>query len=142
MSISGDSQVLLKRSKTNQFGRGVEVFLGATGDELCLVGAVQAYVAQQGVSPGAFYHTADGLPLTKARFVDHVRGVLARAGIPLSGYLGDSFRIGVATATSQARVSDSVIQALGRWLSLAFLRYIRTPREQLAQYTPSLTRGI
>ena len=36
---------LLKRSKTDQFGRGVEVFVGATGDEICPVRAVTAYAA-------------------------------------------------------------------------------------------------
>ena len=32
-------RVSLKRSKTDQFGRGVQVFMGATGDELCPVEA-------------------------------------------------------------------------------------------------------
>ena len=51
VAISEDSQVVrvfLKRSKTDQFGRGTEVFLGATGDEICPVTAVSAYVARRG----------------------------------------------------------------------------------------------
>ena len=39
-------------------------------------------------------------------------------------YAGHSFRIGVATAATQAGLEDSVIQALGKWNSAAFLRYI------------------
>ena len=38
----------LKRSKTDQFGRGVEVFVGATGDEICPVRAVSTYAAARG----------------------------------------------------------------------------------------------
>ena len=143
VAISSDGRtvrVVLKRSKTDQFGRGVEVFLAATGDELCPVAAVRSYVARRGDSAGAFFREADEAPLTKARFVELVRGVMGRAGIPLAGYSGHSFRIGAATAASQAGVPDSVIQALGRWSSSAFLQYIRTPREQLAQYTSALTR--
>ena len=105
-------QVFLKRSKTDQFGRGTEVFLGATVDELCPVRAVSSYVAHLGTAAGAFFRTAAGIAVMKARFVEQVRAVLSRTGIP--------------------------IQALGRWSSPAFLRYIRTPREQLARFSNSL----
>ena len=141
VSISGEHQVVrvvLKRSKTDQFGRGTQVYLGSTSDELCPVRAVQSYVAMRGTSPGAFSCSAEGTPLTKARFVELVRLALARVGVPLSGYSGHSFRIGAATAASQAGIPDSVIQALGRWSSSAFLRYIRPPREQLAQFSHPL----
>ena len=141
VSISENSRVVrvfLKRSKTDQFARGTEVFIGATGDELCPVAAISRYVAIRGTGPGAFFRSAEGIPLTKARFVEQVRSALARAGLPLSGYSGHSFRIGAATTAAQAGIPDSVIQALGRWSSQAFLRYIRRPREQLAQYSHPL----
>ena len=143
VSISEDGRLIrifLKRSKTDQFGRGTEVFLGATGDELCPVTALRSYVAVRGTSPGAFFCSADGTPLSKARFVEQFRSVLARAGVPLAGYSGHSFRIGAATAAAEAGIPDSVIQALGRWSSSAFLRYIRRPRQQLAQYSHPLSR--
>ena len=35
-------------------------------------------------------------------------------------------------------VEDSVIKTLGRWQSLAYLEYIRIPREQLANYSHML----
>lgn len=141
VSISEDGRVIrvfLKRSKTDQFGRGTEVFIGSTDDELCPVRAVRRYTALRGTSPGAFFRSTDGTPLTKASFVERVRAVLTRAGIPLSGYSGHSFRIGAATAAAQAGIPDSAIQALGRWSSSAFLRYIRPPRERLAQFSQSL----
>ena len=67
-------RVFLKRSKTDQYGRGTEVFLGATGNDLCPVEAVRAYVANRGAAPGAFFCAEGGAPLTKARFVELVRG--------------------------------------------------------------------
>ena len=66
-------RVFLKRSKTDQFGRGTEVFLGATGDELCPVRAVSSYVAHRGTAAGAFFRTAAGMAVTKAHFVEQVR---------------------------------------------------------------------
>ena len=143
VSISEDGRVLrvfLKRSKTDQYGRGIEVFIGATNDDLCPVRAVTSYVSLRGPEPGTFFRHADGTPLTKARFVELVRSALIRAGVSVRGYSGHSFRIGAATAAAQAGVPDSVIQALGRWASQAFLQYIRTPRSHLAQYSASLTR--
>ena len=54
---------------------------GATRDELCQIQAVRSYVAVRGESPGAFFRSLDGCPLSKARFVDLVRSTLARAGV-------------------------------------------------------------
>lgn len=122
VSISNVSQVvriILKRSKTDQFGRGTQVYLG---DELCPVRAFQSYGVVHGTSPGTFFCSTVGTPLTKAHFVYQVRSALARAGLLLSGHSGHSFCIGVATAATQAGIPDSTIQALGQWLSSAFLR--------------------
>ena len=144
VGISEDGWVLrvfLKRSKTDQFMRGTEVFIGSTSNDLCPVGATRDYVARRGSSPGAFFRSAEGVPITKTRFVELVRSALTRAGVPVDGYSGHSFRIGAATAASQAGIPDSVIQALDRWSSLAFLRYIRTPREQLANVSHTIAQG-
>jgi len=137
--VSSDHAVFLKWLKTNQFGHGVEIFVGATGGELCPVSAILAYARARGVAPGPFFKCENGSPLTKARFVEGVRNALARAGVSSEGYYGHSFRIGAATAAARAGIQDSVIQALGRWSSPAFLRYIRTPRENLAVHSRTLT---
>ena len=54
VSISGDNQVLrvfLKRSKTDQYGCGTEVFIGVTCDELCPIQAVFCRTSPFAVSP-------------------------------------------------------------------------------------------
>ena len=144
VAISDDDamlRVFLKRSKTDQYGRGVEIFVGRTGDNLCPVEAVRVYASRRGTSAGAFFCFSGGAPLSKSRFVAMVRSALARAGVPVSDYSGHSFRIGAATAAAEAGIPDSTIQALGRWTSSAFLRYIRSPREQLARFTNPIARS-
>ena len=128
-------RIYLKRSKCDQFGRGVAVFLGRTGDTLCPVAALLTYVTRRGDAPGPFFHLENGAPLTKTLFVARIRDVLREAGISYENYSGHSFRIGAATAAARAGIQDSTIQALGRWSSAAFLSYIRTPRSQLAQFS-------
>ena len=131
----------LKRSKCDQFGRGVDVFIGRTGDELCPVTAVLSFIARRGPKPGSFFLLQDGSPLTKGYFVGQVQKALTRAGIQSSNYTGHSFRSGAATAAANAGVEDSVIQMLGRWNSPAFLTYIRTPRDQLAGWSQRLVQS-
>lgn len=106
-------RVFLKRSKTDQFGRGVEVWLGNTGDDLSPVQAVLTYVARRGSALGPFFRFEDGSPLTKQRFVDRIQEALTRAGITTHGYSGHSFRIGAATAAADAGLEDSVIPIVG-----------------------------
>ena len=143
VAISEDGRALrvtLKRSKTDQYGRGVEIFIGSTGDSLCPVEAVRAYTAIRGSSAGAFFRTAEGTPLTKPRFAEMVRLALTRAGVSSAGFTGHSFRIGAATTAAEAGIPDSTIQALGRWTSAAFMTYIRTSREHLSRLSVTLAR--
>ena len=125
-------RVHLKVSKCEQFGQGVDVFIGRTEDELCLVVAVLNYIPQKGEQLGPFFHFGDRNTLTKVRFTTKVCDALAAVGVECTSYSGHSFRIGAATTVAMAGVADSVIQALGRWSS--------TPREQLAGVARVLAR--
>ena len=128
-------RIRLKRSKCDQFGAGVDVHIGQTGSPLCPVRAVLAYIASRQDAPGPFFRDVRGRPLSKSFFVREVRKVLTQLGFQADQFAGHSFRIGAATVAAQAGIEDSTIQALGRWSSAAFLLYIRTPREHLAQLT-------
>ena len=131
-------RVHLKRSKCDQAGLGIDIFVGRAGNELCPVAAVLAYLAVRGSSPGPLFIDTKKQPLTKARFVARIRDILEEAGYPSRQFAGHSFRIGAATAAAQAGVEDSKIQMLGRWHSDAFRAYVRTPRDQLASVTAVL----
>ena len=75
-------QVKLKRSKCDQFGQGVEIFIGRTRTPICPVAAVLAYIASRGAGNGPFFRFGSGLPLTKQKFTSHIRQVLQAIGLP------------------------------------------------------------
>lgn len=134
-------RVTLKFSKTDQLGKGAEVFIGKTGCTLCPIAAVTAYMVARGNQPGQFFKFKDGQPLTKPRFVKHVRSALQKAGLPYNDFAGHSFRIGAATTAARAGIEDSQIRILGRWNSAAFMAYIRSPREGLAGVSKVLAKS-
>ena len=72
--------------------------------------------------------------ITRKRFVDSVRAALAETDIDQQKYCGHSFRIGTATTAAATGMEDGVIKTLGRWESVAYLQYIRLPRDQLIGY--------
>ena len=131
-------KVHLKYSKTNQWEKGVDIFLGATGCSLCPVAGVVEYMSVRGGSPGPFFKLENERPLTKSYFSQQIRAALQSIGLPYQNFAGHSFRIGAATAAARAGIEDSKIQAMGRWISGVFLTYIRTPREELAQFSTTL----
>ena len=139
-----DPQVLkihLKRSKCDQLRRGVDVFVGRTNDPLCPVAAGLSYMVQRGSADGPFFIRSNGIPLVKSYFVTRIRDALQAVGLPYQQFAGHSFRIGAATTAAKAGLEDSTICMLGRWNSAAFLSYIQTPREQLAQLSSMLAQS-
>ena len=130
--------IRLKQSKCDQFGKGVDIFVGRIYTDICPVTEILQYVALHGPAPGLLFIFDDGPPLTKAVFIKRVREALVSMGLNPQDYAGHSFRIGAATTAAQVGLEDSVIRSLGRWNSDAFYRYIRTPQEQLATYSQAL----
>jgi hypothetical protein len=53
---------------------------------------------------------------------------LTWAGLDTNTYKSHSFRIGAATHAASLGYADSEIQAMGRWKSSAFKRYVRIPK--------------
>ena len=131
-------RITVKQSKTDPFRRGVDLWVGRTGTDLCPVAAVLDYMKVRGPCPGPLFVFTDGRVLTRQRFVDAVRSALETAGIDQSKYCSHSFRIGAASTAAAKGIKDCVIKTLGRWESLAYLQYIRLPREQLAGFSSLL----
>jgi hypothetical protein len=125
-------QIKIKQSKTDLFRRGVELYVGRTGSNLCAVSAMLDYLNKRGMSPGPLFRFADGRALSRQLFVEAVRDGLRKAGIDQEKYCGHSFRIGAATTAAAKGIEDSLIRILGRWESLAYLQYVKLPRSQLA----------
>ena len=128
-------QIYLKKSKTDQAGKGAHIYIGRTGGELCPVLATLTYMASRGPEPGPFFKFKDDTPLTKAKFSSSIREALLRIGFPYMNFAGHSFRIGAATAAAKVGLEDSTIRKLGRWSSAALMTYIRTSQDKLAEFS-------
>ena len=132
--------VYLKHSKNYPFGVGNSVHLGATGQHLCPVAALLGYLAiWPPVAAGPLFLLHDGTTLSKPRLIASLCWVLQEVGVDSSKYSGHRFRMGAATTAAKLGVSDSLIKILGRWRSSVFVRYIRTPWEQLSQVSSLLS---
>ena len=105
-------QIHLKKSKTRQFGPGIDVVVGTTGSPLCPVTEIVAYISERGSQPGPFFLNPDKSALTKSQFVSRFRLTLQLLGFPQNDYAGHSFRIGAATTASSLGIEDSMFQTL------------------------------
>ena len=115
------------------------MYIGKTDCPLCPVVAVTQYMALRGSKEGPFFLFEDERPLTKSMFTTKIREGLKAVGLPEQNFAGHNFHIGVATAAASVGIEDSVIRTMGRWSSSAFLLYIRTPQENLASFSRTLT---
>ena len=90
------------------------------------------------MEPGPLFRLQSGQPLTQAHLVDKVRSAMKAAGMDPSGYSGHCFRISASTTAAANGVGDATVQILGRWSSDSYKRYIRVPRDELAQLSQDL----
>ena len=125
--------VAVKASKTDPFRKGVVIHIGATKTQLCPVATVLGYMIQRGSRADPFFMFDDGRALTRERLVVEVNE-------PWKGreWSGHSFRIGAATTAAACGLQDSLIKMLGRWESVAYTVYIRTPPAQLCAVAAKL----
>ena len=89
--------VRIKASKTDPFRRGVDLYLGKTGSDICPVSAMLRYLCVRGTSPGLLFHFSDGRLLIRQRFVEALRHGLKEAGMDQQLCCGHSLRIGAVT---------------------------------------------
>ena len=80
------------------------------------------------ISP--LFHT-NSVPLTMTLFQKQLKLYISALGFPSQNYGGHSLRAGGATSAAKAGFMDWEIKALGIWVSDAYQRYIRAPREVL-----------
>ena len=130
--------IFLRKSKTDQVGKGTYLYLGKTGHKLCPVSAILAYLAIRSPIPGPLFLLPDGTPLSRAHFTYHLRQAVQQAGLCPDNFSGHSFRIGAATTAAKAGLPDSLIKSLGRWKSSVFTRYIHTPVDLLVDASAAL----
>ena len=114
--------ILVKESKTDQFGWRTRVVLGVTGSDIRPVAALLDYLAVRGNGPGPLCLWA---PFTPGLLFDRVQAALTAAGVRGSNFNGHSFRIEAATSANAAGLPEMTIKILGCWRSTAYQHYIQ-----------------
>ena len=91
----------------------------------CPVKLLQSYLRKRGSSPGPLFCYPGLAGISPAQFRTFLNMALARCNLSSLWITPHSFRIGAATFAASKGSSTSQIQAMGRWKSSAFLKYIR-----------------
>ena len=99
-------------------------------------------MALRGPGEGPLFRFQNGNPLTRQRLVTRMREVLQSVSIDCSKYSGHSFRTGAATTAAAKGIQDSLIKTMGRWESVAYQLYIRTPQAQLLSVSRALVATV
>ena len=131
--------IKLKYSKTDQFRKGMILYMERTNDNLCPVTALLSYLIHRGDAPGLLFQWDNHTPLSKSKFVNHVCHALLAANVPAHLYTGHSFHIRAATA-APAGIENSKIQTLGHWKCSAYLPYIRLYPSHLANLSTTMAQ--
>lgn len=131
----------VKLSQTDQLRKGVTIDLGKTNRApLCPVSALLSYLVARRTALGPLFIWDNGLFLTRAHFVAEMKRALELLGVDASDFNSHSFRIGAPSTAAANGMEGSLIKTLGKWESDEYLRYIKIPREELANYTAMIAR--
>lgn len=118
--------VNLRFSKTDQRGVSYPLsFAKASNAAFCPVVAVSKFIEIRGQIEGPLFIHFNRTTLTRHQFASVLKMGIRGLGLPTSEFTSHSFRIGAATSAAMCGLSDSEIQALGRWKSSSFKLYIR-----------------
>ena len=126
---------LLKQSKTDQWRKGITIVLGRTKSPLCPVSSFLSYIVVRGWPQDLEqWALLNQNPFCVGNQESH--GVGRHGAIQFQ-----RSQLPASTAAAHG-MEDSLIKTLGRWESDAYqryIRYIKIPREELANYTVMLT---
>ena len=89
MTPKGFLRITIKQSKTDPFRKGIDLYVGCTGTDICPVAAVLDYLQCRGMSLGALFILKDSCPLTRSRFVELVQDARYRPGQVLQPWLSN-----------------------------------------------------
>ena len=133
--------VTIRRSKTDQEGKGDTVFLPETRSALCPVHHLRAWLQAGEITEGPLFRSVDRFGVVGGRLSDRsvstiVRGASIRAGLPEGQWSGHSLRAGFVTDLARRGASTrSIARQTGHSPTSPVLhRYVRLadPREDNA----------
>ena len=133
----------IKASKTDPFWQGHTVTIGATDTSTCPLRALKNYLELPQSTPSRpaspLFVFKDRSYLTRPKLTTALRNLLPAAGLNPDHYASHSFGIGAATSAAAAGLLlDWQIQAMGRWSSNCYTRYIHTPHSTLIRASQQL----
>ncbi|MBO1081851.1 tyrosine-type recombinase/integrase [Roseomonas haemaphysalidis] len=113
----GSATALIRRSKTDQAGRGETRWLSHR-----TFGALQSWLAAGGITGGALFRSINKGgrvlgPLGAADVPRILKKIAARAGVDASRISGHSCRVGMAQDLVSAGASQPAVMQAGRWKS-------------------------
>jgi site-specific recombinase XerD len=131
--VSEGLKITVKRSKTDQFGKGMVKGLPYFTNELyCPVINLKKWLELSQIKSGPIFRRfAKGLSLTKNRLTDQsvvllIKNYLNLAGIENSNFSGHSLRSGFATVAAESGADERSIMAMtGHKTTQMVRRYIR-----------------
>ena len=132
--------VWIKQSKMDPFRQWVTLWLGKTDCAVCPVTGILPCLTARGPRPGLLFITSKGAYMTRQSFHTQLTALLVKAGLPQKQLNTHSFRIGTATSSKAAHISDVHIQAMGWWRSNANQLYIKTPPTDVASFSKFITQ--
>ena len=131
--VSEGVKIIIKRSKTDQFGEGMIKGLPYFTNEIyCPVVNLKKWLKLSNIKTGPIFRRfSKGLSLTNNRLTDQsvvllIKNYLSLAGIENSNYSGHSLRAGFATAAAESGADERSIMAMtGHKTTQMVRRYIR-----------------
>ena len=125
--------VRIKQSKTDPFRKGVTVVIGRAARPLCPLAAILSYMARRKPGKGSLFWFEDGRPLTRDHFVMKVREALQQ----IQKLCRTQLQNWSCNYCGEER-DTGLTNTLGRWESVAYQLFVRTPREQLITVAATL----
>lgn len=131
--IDGRSTLVVRRSKSDQFGQGRQLALPRLNGPLCPVGALKGWLTAAGIGNGPVFRAINRwkqvgtAALSSATVRDVVRLRAKKAGIAIDGLSAHSLRSGFAVSALDAGMSLPAVQAVTRHQTLGGVAaYVRS----------------
>lgn len=120
----------VKRSKTDTFSWGVDIYIGCSGHSICAYCAMLKYFGSRGELPptSPLFVDNNGSIIRRSLFSDAVRLLLLGVGKKPDLYSLHSFRSGAATSAAANNFESHDLKSLGRWKSEVYGIYLRDPK--------------
>jgi hypothetical protein len=126
--FSSHVRIFLPSSKTDRAKRGVSIKLFKNSSSVCPVTLLREAWSRapvQQASAPLLQIDSRGSPLTYRLLLHFIKQQLSAFGFDASSFGAHSLRIGGATQLAANSFSEAQIQAMGRWSSDCYQRYLR-----------------